>query len=227
MSKEVSGFGEAVFNVWTKCGNCKQEFTGALGLEMDRRFWWRCRSSDHKGLRYTSMRCLAKSLENDGEMDTATQLYDEVSKSSSTLDQKLHRADCLMKDGQDLEALELLRATLPEAKACNALYYVRALQFMVLAFNGVGRKQEAYETATELVAFSKANFGPTHNQTLVATGVCAVSCSEVGRLQESKAYFDDLLTANTRILGNDHPMTQQTRTTMRQYGFRPAEQPQG
>ena len=36
MSKEASRDQKAALNAWTKCGNCKQWFEGALELEMNK-----------------------------------------------------------------------------------------------------------------------------------------------------------------------------------------------
>ena len=44
-SKEASRDPQAVFDAWTECGNCKQNFQGALWVEMSRYFWRRHRAS--------------------------------------------------------------------------------------------------------------------------------------------------------------------------------------
>ena len=80
MTKEASGDHQAIYDSWNECGNCKQNFTGALDLEMTRRFWRRYRSSKDLDLRYNSTRTLAGCLGDDGEVDAANQLLDEASK---------------------------------------------------------------------------------------------------------------------------------------------------
>ena len=54
-------------------------YQGALGLEMDRRFWRRYRSSQDLHLRFKSTRILVTCLGFDGEVDAASQLLDEAS----------------------------------------------------------------------------------------------------------------------------------------------------
>ena len=225
MSKEASGDPQAVFYSWTKCGNCKQSFTGALGLEMNRCFW-RCHRSGKDGkLRYNSTKCLATCLGTNGEVDAANQLLDEASTcvgndTGPLLELKLLRADLLIKNDQNLEALGLLQAVLPEAKMYTAhpnLYAAGMLQIAEMLLH-LDRNQEAHEAAAEAVAFCKAKFGLENPKTLTARTKYAVVCAKLGRVEEAKANFEDVLTTQTRVLGRDHPQTQHTLKGMRRNG---------
>ena len=111
-------------------------------------------------------------------------------------------------NGQMLEALELLQATLPEAKAdtFEPSYYYLALTELVTVFHNLDRNQEAYETATEVVAFTDANFGMEDVRTFGARAAYAKACARLDRLEEATSIFEDLLTTQTRIYGPDHPM---------------------
>ena len=73
--------------------------------------------------------------------------------------------------------------------------------------------------ATELVAFAKAKFGPEDNRTLTALTTYATTCAELGRVEESKANFEYVLTTQTRVLGREHEDTQHTLHCMQFYRF--------
>ena len=226
MSKEASGNFDAVWKAWTRCGNCKQTFEGSLELGM-LRCLWRChRSSQDLGLRFNSSTALANCLGNNGEVDATSQLLDEASTCAGNdkgtlLDLNLVRAGMLIENGQNLEALGLLQAMLPEAKVRTsnpAIYCLTLLQTVEVLLD-LERYQEAHEAATELVAFAKAKFGLEDPVTLKAMGTYARTCARVGRVEEAKANFEDVLTTQTRVLGREHPDTQVTLQNMRIYGF--------
>ena len=223
--EEASGDLQAVYDCWMLCGNCKQYFEGGLKLEIQRRFWRRYRSSQDLDLRYNSTRILAGHLGENGEYDAANQLFDEAStcvgnNRGQLLDLKLSRTSMLSRNGQKLEALGLLQALLPEAKAYTSnqgLYGMTMLQIADVLLS-LDRNQEAHEMATELVAFTKAKFGPEDLRTLEAVNSYAIACAELSRVEEAKATFEAVLTIQTRILGREHPYTQTTRQNMRFYG---------
>ena len=225
-SKEASGDLQTIFDGWNNCGNCKQNFQGALGLEMDRRFWRRHRSSQNIMLRYNSTRRLAVTLGNHDEVDVANQLVDEASTCAGNnteilLDLKLYRADLRIENGQKLEGLGLLKAMLPAAKAytTNPKLYCQAMLLTVDVLLDLDRNQEAHEAAADLVVFSKANCGLEDPKTLRAMSMYACACARLGRMDESKANFKDVLTIQTRVLGREHSDTQVTWQNMRVCGF--------
>ena len=226
MSKEASGDPRATFTAWRMCGNCKQGFVGALELEMNRRFWRRYRSSQDLHLRYHATKSLAAWLGNNGEVDTANQLFDDAStfvgnNTGELLELKLVRAVMQMKNGQNLKALGLLQAMLPEAKVYTAYpsVYGQAMRQTAIVLIHLDRNQEAHETATELVAFAKAKFGLEDNETLMAVTTYASACARLGRVEEAKTSFEDALSTHTRVFGRDHPFTQATRDLMLSLGF--------
>ena len=215
---------------WTTCGNCKQLFTGALGLEMDRRFWRHYRSSQDMNLRYNSTKSLGTRLECRDEVDAANQLLDEASNCVSNGQQllvlKLSRASMLIENGKKLEGLGLLQASLPEAKAYTSNPSLCGMTLLLIAgvLVDLDRNQEAHEMATELVAFCKAKFGLEDSKTLTALTTYATTCAELGRVEEAKANFEYAITTQTRVLGREHPDTQNTRLRMRGFGFLAASQ---
>ena len=81
------------------------------------------------------------------------------------------------------------------------------------------RCHEAHKAAVELVPYNKAKFGLEHPRTLEALKTYAITCAMLDRLEEAKTKFEDVLTGETRVLGPDHPWTQDTRCLMRSYGF--------
>ena len=225
MSKEASGDLQTIFNGYIKCGNCKKSFEGVLGLEMKRRFWRHYRSSQDLDLRYHSTRSLAASLGNNGEFDAANQLLDDASTcfGNNDLELKLDSSSMLIKHGQELEALELLQAILPEAKACTTIPYVygQALQLMTNVLLRLDRNQEAHEMAIELIAFAKAKNSQESALTLKAKEAYAVACAKLGHVEEAKANFEDVLTTEIRVFGPGHPFTLKTRELMHYFGFLP------
>ena len=226
-SKEDSDDKNAIWAAWTRCGNCKQIFTGALDLEMERRFWRHHRSRQNDGvLRYNSTKCLAVSLGFKGEVDAANQLFNEASNcvgnhTEPLVELKLLRASILIKNDKKLDGLELLQAVLPEAKAYTAhpSIYGETLQQITDVLLSLDRNQEAHEAATELVPLCKAKFGLEYPLTLNAMTLYAVACAKLGRLEEAKANFEAAITTQTRVLGHNHAQTQETRQFMRNYGF--------
>ena len=224
-SKEASEDLDAACYSWLRCGNCKQDFTGALELDIKRRFWRRHRSSQDVGFGYDSMRHLAICLGLYGEVDSANQLLDAasncVSNGQQLLDLKLLRVAMLKKNGQKLEALGILQAMLPEARAYTAAPYLfgGTLYEIVEVFLDLDRNQEAHEAAAELVAFNKEHFSMESTQTLNTLQTYAVACAKIGRLEEAKVHFEDVLTTQTRVMGREHPHTQNTWQAMLFYGF--------
>ena len=216
MSKEASGDRQAVYGCWTSCGNCKQLFVGALKMEMARRYWRQHRSGQNQRLRFASMRTLVVCLDDNDERDATNQLLDEASNcvrsTEALLELKLLRAEMRIQNGQNLEGLGLLQAMLPEAKVytANPEVYCRTMLQTANVLLQLGRNQEAHEMATEFVAFAKAKFGPEDSRTLAAVTTYAVACAKLGRVEEAKATFEDVLTTQTRVLGREHPMTQTT-----------------
>ena len=198
---------------------------------MRRRFWRRyrevsIRSSQDLTLRYNSTKSLAICLGQNGEVDAASQLLDDASpfvgnNRSMLLELKLLRADLRIQNGQKLEALGLLQAMLPEAKVCtgNPHIYCRTMQQLASVLIDLDRDQEAHEATSELVAFAKANYSLENLRTLIAMKLYAAACAKVGRVEEAKANFEDLLPIETRILGREHRLTQTTWDYMRLFGF--------
>ena len=226
MSKEASGDIDAAFAGWLKCGNCKQDFQGALELEMKRRSWRRHRSSHDVERHYNSTKCLALCLGDHGECDAANQVLDEASNCTGNnkavlLELKLVRSRLLMKNGQMLEALGLMQATLPEAKVYTARphHLFNLMHQITEVLLNLGRYQEAYEAGAETVAIANANYSMEDPVTLTSMTMYATACALIARVEEAQAIFEDALTTQIRVFGPEHPQTEQTRQCMRFYGF--------
>ena len=226
MSKEASGDVQGIWEAWTHCGNCKQELTSALELEMNRRFWQRHRSNQDPELRYNSTRTLATCLGNNREFHATNQLVDEALVCAGKypallLEMNLFRAGMLIKSGEKIEALGLLQAMLPEAKVYTAHphLYGGVMQQLTEVLLDLDRNQEAHEAATELVAFAKAHYGLEDPMTLNALYTYAQACAELDRREEAKANFEYVLSTQTRVLGREHSHTQNTWQCIQYYGF--------
>ena len=165
-------------------------------------------------------------LEVNDEVDAATRLEEDIAKSSGhptsrghkwiMLGMELHRAERLLNDGQLLEALGLLQATLPALKEHTAdhRFYCDGMDALVDVFLQLNRDREALETAADVFAFATAKYGPENRKTLKTKKVYATTCVKLGRLDESKTIFEEVLATETRIFGCDHPSTQVTRQGM-------------
>ena len=209
---------------WETCGNCKQSFTGALGVEIIRRFWRRHRSSPILGLRYYAATTMATCLGGNAEIDVANRLNDAAPKYAGTnkhvaLQFKLNNALLLSRNGRKLEALELLDTALPDAIAVDGELYFQLMMFKADVYDDLDRYQEFHDAPTEAVAIAKATFGPEHDGTLVSRKMYATSCAKLDRMEEAKAILMDVLAIETQLLGRDHPQTQQTRTVMERDGL--------
>ena len=172
------------------------------------------------------MKGMALCLAHQNEVDSVNQLLDEAltcvgSNKARLLDLKLLTVTMLVVDGQNLQALELLQVILPEAKAytANHSFYHSTLTQMAGAFFALGRYQEAHEATAEKVALDKANYGLESLRTLTTMNMYASICFRLGRVEEAKEYFDDVLIIETRVFGRDYPLTQATLGQMRIYGF--------
>ena len=137
------------------------------------------------------------------------------------LELNLMRADLRIENGQMLEGLGLLQAMLPEAKVYTAIpeLYCRTMLQIADVFLQLDRDQEAHEMAAEAVAFAKEKFDLEDSKTLKGMNSYAIACAKLGRVEEAKAAFEDVLSIETRVLGRDHPHTQFTSEKMRKYGF--------
>ena len=206
----------AILFAWSSCVNCRQNFTDALHLEMTRRFWRHHRSSPSLHFRYHSMRPVKMRLWENGEFDAAKQLNDEMSKCARNNkellhDMKTHEAALLRKSGNTLEALELLQAILPEAKEmAHPGNYWDIMEHQAHLLLDLDRYQEAHEIAAGLMEFRKATLGPEHCRTVSARDMHAYLCGKLGRVDESKTLFNDLLTTEIRVYGRDNPLTKHT-----------------
>ena len=225
MRKEATGDGDAILQALLQCLNCKQPFAGALGIEIQRRFWRRHRSSPNLNLRYHSAGPLAIQLRKNGESDAAQHLYDEATKcigndQGALLDMKLKKADLLSNTGKQLQALELLQAMLPEVKEMKSPAYLwQLMDQKARVLLDLNRNQEALNITADLVGRFNATLGLEHNRTLQARLLYAIACAKLGRVKESKGVFKDILTTEIRVYGRDYPLTQATVRWMHYFRF--------
>ena len=211
MSKEASGDAQTIYNSWTMCAGTAN-LQGALEVEMKRRFWRRNRSGQNQTLRYHATKCLANCLEDKNEIDASDSLHCEASKIGgngklAVLNAKLANADMLLRNDQRLQALDLLEATLPEAKEYTGTFapYCQLLNDLAEVLRLLKRYDEALDKATELLTFLKAKFGPENPDTLSARLLYAMVLADLGRLEERTFIFEVVLRIQTRIFGRDHP----------------------
>ena len=172
----------AVRDGWTTCVNCKHQFMGDLGLEMRRALWRRHRSADNGILRYMSRQPFITCLKAEGEFEAALTLYSEVielgggNEPSDIVAMNLCRAQMLQKPE---EALDIAKATLPDAKKEPQLY--SQAMGIIGDFSSTGTKRPTIRpltswhsaTSTSLrrasVFFQRSNASPRPARSSVAS----------------------------------------------------------
>lgn len=225
MSKDASRDAKAAFLSWTRCATCKSEFVGGLGIQMARRFWREHRSGQHQALCYNATRCLANCLARKSETATTIHLYEDALKyagndTSALLEMKLSKADMLAQSGHHLEAMALLEATLPEAKAhtLDPNFTFQALQAISDVALELHRYQASHDAAKDLAAFAIANYDEDDPFTLSAKKVYATSCAQLCLNEDPDiGTITDILDTKIRIFGQDHPKTQHTKWAIKRY----------
>ena len=221
-SKE-SGERKHVFNAWNQCGNCLQGTEGILGVKMKGRFWRRHRSRPDLQLRFLSKRSLATCLWSHDEIEQADQLLDEalfcVGNQQTYLDIRLLRATMQIKKGNNVGGLGMLQAMLPEAKAYvkDPYFHSQVMLHIAEVLFDLKRYRESRQFATDTVTFSTAKYGKENPFTLRSRAQYAAACALLGRVDEARTIFNDVLTIESRVLGRDHPRTEDTRRCMRAY----------
>lgn len=190
VSKEVAGDGEG----WSKCVNCKKEFTGSLRLEMMVRFWRRHKRSAVRIRKATAV-CLGNCLRNAGEHDAAAFLDPAT---------KFRKARMIADQGKLEDALALLK----DLKGDDVILERARILF------GLRRYGEARQISGECLARARKKFGPDHNDTHHAIQRYAMASGMLGHVQEADNLFHDVLTSQNRVFGPDHPETIQTRRNL-------------
>jgi len=197
------------------CINCKQDFTGALQLQLVRRSWRRHRDeSVESRLFVASSSLLGGLLEKYDERDAQKRLIDAVSHSSHS-DKRHHKlkvAERMAKERPE-EALQLIEEVLSQAKRDGdlAVTFFAQRAYMRAAQN-LGRYDETIAMATECLESAKAYYGDSADPELIgrkhiALDVFAHSCGMIGRFDESKRAYDELIASCTRVFGCDHEFT--------------------
>ena len=196
------------------CINCKQAFTGALRLQLARRFWRRHRDESVESRRVESSEWLGDLLRRNDEEDAANLLSDAVSNSShlSGVCLELKMASRIAEERPE-EALKLLEGVMSQAKQDRntGLILLAQNKYMPEAMR-LGRYEETAAMATESLESLKTSCGDYPDALTIAwkhdaLEMLGYACGMAGRFDESKRAFDELLASATRIFGYDHEDT--------------------
>jgi len=197
------------------CINCKQKFTGALALQLVRR-WWRRHRNESVESRHLGESCnmLGALLGSNDEDDAEERLIDAVSNSSHFYGGRLElkMASRMAKERPE-EALKLLDDVISQAKQRGErrLSFLARHQYMSVLVP-LGRYEEILALATECQESVETSCGDSSDAALIEEKhailhMLAFAYGMLGRFDESKRAFDELLAAGTRIYGSEHNMT--------------------
>jgi len=216
--------GGRLLNRWTCCATCHQRFTGALGIEMTRRWWRHCRGASVPEDRCPAVTVLACTLVELEEFDVAERLHEEARRDVADDDSlygqlilpaELQRSGTLIRAGRERDALEILTRLRPRMRRCKPSIRVLYNTRMSMALVGVGRLVDAQQCGADAVQLARATSGPHSLRALEAMFTQAQLLERIGRVEEAKTMVGDVLAAQLRILGPQHERTHQTRDLLR------------
>ena len=190
--------------------NCKQEFTGALQLQLARHMWRRHRDdSVNSRLLVDSCVLLGEVLVANDEEDAEKRLIGPVSTSSySVVIHKLMVASIMAKERPE-EALKFYEEVASQAKrhGDRAMLFLAQSQYICVTQH-LGRYEESVAMATECLESTKTYLDTSSEGKYEVLSMFAFACGMTGRFDESRRAFDELLVSTTRVLGRDHEKTQ-------------------
>ncbi len=127
---------------------------------------------------------------------------------------RLHEATLLDQRGHLEPAEQILRALLDEAGLASSLSGDMKLKVqgrLAMTLHKQGRYDPSIELARAVAEETETRFGPWHPRTLEALEVIAVSLRDLGAYSEAESIYRRTLAARQQVLGDDHPLTHQTR----------------
>ncbi|KAJ8600421.1 hypothetical protein CTAYLR_001471 [Chrysophaeum taylorii] len=204
---------------WTHCITCRQGYTGALQLEMARRLWRRNRSESDK---WVGRFDLMNQLRSYGETEAVGRLDEgrSVDLGEALMTDafgKIQRCNILVGEGRGLEALDLLMPLWAQGVREEPMMRLVLASCIAAAHHSLGHDDDSLPFVREEMAISQRLFGPEDTGTFKAMTNYAKACARTGRLEESQSIFADVLRLQTRVLGEDHAATRETRANMNIY----------
>jgi len=198
------------------CMNCKQGFTGALQLQLARR-WWRRYRGESVESRHVVASChsFGDLLGIHDEEAAGNRLIDAVSQSSVFRRSGEHKLKVVSRMAKErpLEALKLLDEVASQAKQEGDIILMTfAMSHYARAAHHEERYEETVAMATEFLEHAKSIFGESSDSAWIERkhdllDVLAHCCGMTGSFDESKRAFDELIASATRIYGREHENT--------------------
>ena len=197
------------------CVNCNQSLTGALQLELARRWWRRHRNeSAESRLLVESCNWLGETLGRNDEEDAGNRLFDALSNSPHFARGriKLKAAQRLAKERPE-EGLKLLEEVVSQAKqdGDTELKFLAQRQYMQETLD-LERYEETLAVSAECLESVKTSCGDSSDPVWIGRkhkilDMHACACGMTGRFDESKRDFDELFALASRIYGCEHENT--------------------
>jgi len=199
---------------WSECVTCQQSFTGALGIEMSRRQWRRCRDARDPYDKSRALQVAVSVLKFHHEVDATDGLDDESTglprDEHDVIIHKMGRAHDLV-DTNPAAAVDILMGLRARIWRCGHVC-IRAAYALSTGciLHKLGRFREALAFAAESVELTALWDGPESSDTLAARCLHGKVLADLVRVQEGRTELSRVLAAQTRVLGADHYNTRKT-----------------
>ena len=208
---------------WTKCVTCKQQFTGALELEMLAAFWrhYKDETSEASGVAHG---CLGFRLRASNQKVAGQYLLDKAQGGElRRLSDGLYKAKDLIESYRVNEGINLLKPLETTAKIYDETYgqtdfHINVKRVLAEGYLRAGKYRAARKKARTMLRLSrqqKAN--DVH--ILKARDLYARAIGRSGYFDICRYMLIDVLDTAQRTYGNDHPITKDTKLVMAQYVF--------
>ena len=197
-----------------RCINCKQEFTGALQLQLTRRWWRRHRNESVESMPCASCIFLGRLLLKNDEGEAERCLNEASLNTSRHLGvlERLNLASRIARERPE-EGLKLIEKVVSQAKQDDdtAMVFTAQHQYIDTALL-LERYEEIVAMATECLEFVKTYFGDSSDpllmeQKYIFLDRLAFACGMTGRFDESKRAFDEVIASHIRTFGREHEKT--------------------
>jgi tetratricopeptide (TPR) repeat protein len=212
--------------LWLQCPTCKQDFTGAVRMELARAHWELCRQRPEADFeRLVALSNRAASLVESGDDAAARPLYEELvavqrrtqgNDHPHTLEDIGRLAGVLSETGENAEAQSLLEeavAGLRLTMGDEAEVTLDTVETLAAVHGRLGAWAKA-RLLFEEVAVGYRRTAPVAPRTFTTIGNLGNALMQAGDITAALALREEAAASALRELGPDHPTTQQTTNTL-------------
>ena len=172
------------YDGWRECSTCKQDFTGAMQVELATSWWSTVQNLPEDDDWIAAAGTLATALHSQGMCAKAEQLFRKL--------------------------LAIARRVLgPEHQNTLA-----AATNLVAALGSQGKWTEVETICHEVYAVQRRVLGPEHPRTLITAVNLAMALKSQGKHIEAETMLRETLTVERRVLGSEHPSALKTTATL-------------